>query len=98
MTGCADVRDAVDPAAGALDIDLDLRFVFNDIADPNKHYAMDTACSVLVNLFTAGQTDSYRLAISWGSKWPKFGGATYTLFRVPFRYSHRCKAAALRHP
>jgi hypothetical protein len=41
MTGTAEVQEAYDLAAGGYDIELDLRFRFNDIVDPNGNYTMD---------------------------------------------------------
>jgi hypothetical protein len=67
LTGWADVQDAVDPADGAFDIDLDRRFAFNDIVDPNENYRMDTIRSVFATVLTAGRAKSYRISISWGS-------------------------------
>lgn len=68
LIGWAEVRDALEPADDALDIDLDLRFVFNDIVNPNKKYLMDRIRSTIGDIFTLGSPESYRLSISWGSK------------------------------
>jgi hypothetical protein len=67
LTGWADVQDAVDPGDGALDIDLDLRFVFNDIVDPNANYLMDQIRSAVATAITFGEAKSYRLSIHWSS-------------------------------
>lgn len=67
LTGWADVQAADKPADGAFDIELALRFVFNDIVDPNGTYTMDRWRSIAAEIFTAGTAESYRLTISWGS-------------------------------
>jgi hypothetical protein len=67
LTGFAEVQDAVDPAPGDYDIELDLRFVFNDIVDPNYAYVMDRIRAVAADIVTLGQPKSYRLSIHWGS-------------------------------
>jgi hypothetical protein len=67
LIGWADVEDAVDPAGGDYDIELDLRFVFNDIVDPNPKYRADRNGSVLADIITFGQAKSYRLSIHWSS-------------------------------
>jgi hypothetical protein len=67
LTGWADVADAYEPQDGDFDIDLELRFVFNDIVDPNNKYGRDTARAVLAEIATFGEAESYRLSIGWGS-------------------------------
>lgn len=67
LLGWAEVEEAVDPADGAYDIELELRFVFNDIVDPNKSYASDRRGSVFADIISFGRARSYRLSISWGS-------------------------------
>lgn len=68
VVGWAEVEDAVDPEEGAWDIHLDLRYVFNDIVDPNGNYAMDSARNIAAQVVTLGQATAYRLSISWGAK------------------------------
>jgi hypothetical protein len=67
LIGWADVADAYEPADGDYDIDLDLRYVFNDIVDPNKNYLSDRIRAVVADAVTLGQPRSYRLSIHWGS-------------------------------
>jgi hypothetical protein len=67
LTGFAEVQDAVDPAEGDYDIELDLRFVFNDIVDPNPNYWMDRIRNSIGNVFTLWQPRAYRLSIHWSS-------------------------------
>jgi hypothetical protein len=67
LFGWADVQDAVDPADGAYDIELELRFVFNDVVNPNKGYLMDRLRSGAADFATLGQPRSYRLSIHWSS-------------------------------
>lgn len=68
ITGFAEVSEAIDPKDGDFDIELELRFVFNDIVDPNHYYTMDTIRSKMATIFTLGQAQPYRLAIIWYSK------------------------------
>jgi hypothetical protein len=67
MTGTADVREPYDLAEGGYDIELDLRFRFNDIVDPNSNYTMDQIRSVIANVVSFGRAKDYRLSINWGS-------------------------------
>jgi hypothetical protein len=68
MTGIAEVQDAYDLAEGGYDIELDLRYRFNDIVDPNANYMSDRIKSTiakLVSIFVRPR--DYRLSINWGS-------------------------------
>jgi hypothetical protein len=67
FTGWATVEDAIDPAEGDLDIELDLRFAFNDIINPNRNYIMDRIRSAGAEILTLGQAESYELSIYWSS-------------------------------
>jgi hypothetical protein len=67
LAGFAEVQEAVDPAEGDYDIELELRFVFNDIVDPNGKYVMDRIRSIVAHFFTVLQPRSYRLSINWSS-------------------------------
>jgi hypothetical protein len=67
LTGWADVDDANDPADNAFDVELDLRFVFNDIVNPNPKYWTDSVRNAVAELVTLGGAESYRISISWGS-------------------------------
>ena len=67
MTGFADVQEAVEPAEGDYDMELDLRFVFHDIVDPNGKYVMDRIRSAAADLVTRDQPKNYRLSIHWSS-------------------------------
>jgi hypothetical protein len=67
LLGWADVGEANEPGLGAYDIELELRFVFNDIVDPNGNYSSDRIRSRLANFLLLGKPRSYRLSISWGS-------------------------------
>jgi len=67
LAGFAEVQEAVDPAEGDYDIELELRFVFNDIVDPNGKYVTDRIRSTLASIFTLDQARNYRLSIHWSS-------------------------------
>jgi hypothetical protein len=67
LTGWAEVQEAIHPVGGDYDIELDLRFFWNDIVDPNSHYTMDTIRSTIAKIVTFGQATDYKLSISWGS-------------------------------
>ena len=67
LTGFAEVQEAVDPAEGDSDSELELRVGFNDIVDPNGKYVMDRIRSTLANLVTRDQPKNYRLSIHWSS-------------------------------
>ncbi len=67
MAGFAEVGEADDHADGANDIEMDLRFVFNDIVNPNKNYVSDQIRNIAAFEATLGQATSYRLSINWGS-------------------------------
>jgi hypothetical protein len=67
LAGFAEVQEAVDPAEGDYDIELELRFVFNDIVDPNGKYVMDRIRSIVAHFFTVLQPRNYRLSINWSS-------------------------------
>jgi len=68
ITGFAEVEEAIDPADGNYDIDLDLTLVFNDIVDPNGNYWTDTVKSAIAKVFTPNSSRNYRLSIGWRSK------------------------------
>jgi hypothetical protein len=68
MAGTAEVTEAKDQGNGAYDIELNLRFIFNDIVDPNGDYFMDRVRSIAAILVTVGLASDYRLSIHWGSK------------------------------
>src|SRR5204863_7055831 len=63
----ADVQEAADPNDGDFDIELDLRFTFNDIVDPDPEYGRDTVRSWFAYAVTLGHPKDYRLSISWAS-------------------------------
>jgi hypothetical protein len=67
INGWATVEDAIDPAEGNFDIELDLRFAFNDIVNPNKGYLMDKIRSTAAEIITLGKAESYELSIYWSS-------------------------------
>jgi hypothetical protein len=67
LAGWAEVQEAVQPVQGDYDIEMDLRFVFNDIVDPNGKYVMDTARSIAAKIVTLGSPKDYRLSIHWSS-------------------------------
>jgi hypothetical protein len=67
MTGTAEVQEANEPAEGDYDIELDLRFRFNDIVDPNSNYAMDKIRSTIAKVVSFGRAKDYRLSINWSS-------------------------------
>jgi hypothetical protein len=67
LSGWAEVQEANVPKDGNFDIEMDLRFTWNDIVDPNAKYAMDTIRSTLAKIVTFGQAKDYRLSINWGS-------------------------------
>jgi hypothetical protein len=67
LSGWAEVQEAVHPVEGDYDIEMDLRFTFNDIVDPNGKYWMDRARSILAKIVTLGSPRDYRLSIYWGS-------------------------------
>ena len=68
LLGFAEVGDAINPKEGDWDIELNLRFVFNDIVDPNSNYWTDTVKNALANIVTLGQPESYQLSIHWSSR------------------------------
>ncbi len=84
MTGTADVREPYDLAEGGYDIELDLRFRFNDKVDPNSNYLMDQIRSVIANVVSFGRAEDYRLSINWGSsclaEYRKHEGRSSSLF------------------
>jgi hypothetical protein len=58
--------EASEPAAdGSFRIKLDLRYVFNDIIDPNGKYTMDKIQSAIATMVMLGKNKSYRLSIGW---------------------------------
>jgi hypothetical protein len=65
ITGWADAGEP--DTDGSFILTLTLRFVFNDIVDPNGNYAMDRIRAAVADIFTFGQPKSYRLSISWGA-------------------------------
>src|SRR5262249_46131650 len=67
MTGTAEVQEANDPAKGDYDIELDLRFRFNDIVDPNGNYVMDRIKSIIAKVISFDRAKDYRLSINWSS-------------------------------
>lgn len=67
MAGFAEVQEAVDPVEGDYDIEMDLRFSFNDIVDPNGTYWMDTVRSIAAKIVTVNSPKNYKLSISWSS-------------------------------
>jgi hypothetical protein len=67
LTGWANVEHPCHRPAGDWDIELDLRFVFNDIVDPNSNYWMDDVRSAVGEILTFGQPESYALSIHWSS-------------------------------
>jgi hypothetical protein len=67
MNGTAEVREPYDLAEGGYDIEMDLRFRFNDIVDPNSNYTMDQIRSVIAKVVSFGRAKDYRLSINWGS-------------------------------
>ena len=46
---------------------MDLRYVWNDIIDPNGTYWTDRVKSAIATTITLGGADSYRISISWGA-------------------------------
>jgi hypothetical protein len=52
-------------ADGSYRIKLDLRYVFNDIIDPNGKYTMDKIQSAIATVVMLGKNKSYRLSIGW---------------------------------
>jgi hypothetical protein len=68
ITGTAHIQEANDPAEGDYDIELDLRFRFNDIVDPNGNYIMDKIRSTIAKVVTIGRAKNYRLSITWGAR------------------------------
>jgi len=68
MTGTAEVQEPYDLAEGGYDIELDLRFRFNDIVDPNGNYALDRIRSAIAKVVSLDRAENYRLSINWGSR------------------------------
>jgi hypothetical protein len=67
LSGWAEVQEAGRPVEGDYDIEMDLRFTWNDIVDPNRKYFMDKARSLAAKIVTFGSPKDYRLSIHWGS-------------------------------
>ena len=67
LSGYADVHRAAGFGNDNYDIDLYLRFRFNDIVNPNPKYWTDSVKNFLAQYYTFGRAQSYRLSINWGS-------------------------------
>jgi hypothetical protein len=67
LVGWAEVEDAVDPAHDAYDIELDLRFVFNDVVNVNAKYWTDKVKNGIAEFISLGGAESYNISISWPS-------------------------------
>jgi hypothetical protein len=67
LAGWAEVQEAIHPVEGDYDIEMDLRFSWNDIVDPNANYSSDTIKSTIAKIVTFGSPKDYKLSIYWGS-------------------------------
>lgn len=49
-------------------VDMDLRYMFNDITDPNYSYFSDAVKSAISEVITLGEAEGFRFSVSWAEK------------------------------
>lgn len=60
-----DAKETVPPSTM---INLKLRYVWNDIIDPNPEYGTDTIKSIFAEIITLGEAESYNISIAWSDE------------------------------
>jgi hypothetical protein len=60
-----DILASIEPGAT---VEMQLQFVWNDKIDPNPEYGSDTVKSIIAEIITFGEAESYRISIGWTDK------------------------------